>query len=270
MKTVVSTLSLLIFIFMSATLAQGAPDYEVYVLMSASWASGQHPRFSSLDNDDVKEKSQEESPITSAYIKGTGVEMVFSPGPREETVFQYMLKGSFDFIDQRTLLAKIGADVDKIESVVIDSTCFEITGGINAFPNATFVIQKKEYDAIPTTYSDANYNERIKQLNESGRYTARAFAEEIGATVVIKFDEARQRFYGFTLDAPDDGFVIEGGKGYIVNVPEGRVVTFTEAAWTNKPPVEAAPTLAQKDGAWAFVVSGRFAGEAEDSYRITV
>jgi steroid delta-isomerase-like uncharacterized protein len=109
-------------------------------------------------------------------------------------------------------------------------------------------------------------------------YTARSFAEEIGATVVIKLDEARQRFVGFTLDAPDDGFAIEGGVGYIVNVPEAKVAEFTGAAWTNEPPVEAAPILAQTDGAWAFVVSGRFAEEAKacpersrrDGLRVTV
>jgi D-alanyl-D-alanine carboxypeptidase len=89
-------------------------------------------------------------------------------------------------------------------------------------------------------------------------YNARSFAEMLNSTVVIKLDEASQRFVGFTLDAPDDGFAIEGGKGYIVNVPEGRVIPFTGAAWTNQPPAEASPSLAQSDGAWAFVVSGRF------------
>ena len=105
-------------------------------------------------------------------------------------------------------------------------------------------------------------------------YTARSFAEELSATVVIKLDEARQRFAGFTLDAPDDGFAIEGGKGYIVNVPESRVVAFTGAAWTNEPPV-AAPEVRdfsypmQTDGAWAFVVSGILEAEAKDGYFIT-
>jgi enterochelin esterase-like enzyme len=102
------------------------------------------------------------------------------------------------------------------------------------------------------------------------QYTARSFAEEIGATVVIKLDESRQRFYGFTLDAPSDGFAIEGGRGYIVNVPEGRVVGFTGAAWMNEPPVQAAPILTPSDGAWAFVVSGRFAEEARDGLSVTV
>jgi ribosomal 50S subunit-recycling heat shock protein len=98
-------------------------------------------------------------------------------------------------------------------------------------------------------------------------YTARSFAEELGATVVIKLDEGRQRFVGFTLDAPDDGFALEGGKGYIVNMPESKVFAFTGAAWTNQPPVEAAPTLVQTDGAWAFVVSGRLLDDSNDSLK---
>ena len=107
-------------------------------------------------------------------------------------------------------------------------------------------------------------------------YTARSFAEEIDATVIIQLDEARQRFMGFTLDAPDDGFAIEGGKGYIVNVPEGRVVAFTGAAWTNEPLVEAAPEVRdfgypmQTDGAWAFVVSGRILELESSAFAVTV
>jgi hypothetical protein len=84
--------------------------------------------------------------------------------------------------------------------------------------------------------------------------------------VVIKLDEVRQRLVGFTLDAPDDGFDIEGGKGYIVNVPEAKMVAFTGAAWTNQPPVEAAP-VAQTDGAWAFLVSGRLEDDSNDSLK---
>ena len=101
-------------------------------------------------------------------------------------------------------------------------------------------------------------------------YTARSFAEMLSATLVIKLDEARQRFVGFTLDAPDDGFAIEGGKGYIVNVPESAVVTFTGAAWTNQPPVEAAPSLVQNDGAWAFVVNGKLESDTKDGYFVTI
>jgi predicted DNA-binding protein (UPF0251 family) len=104
-------------------------------------------------------------------------------------------------------------------------------------------------------------------------YTARSLGEYISATTVIKLDEARQRFVGFTLDAPDDGFAIEGGKGYIVNVPEAKVVAFTGAAWTNQPPVEAAPSgrdtnlPLRTDGAWAFVVSGRLEDDSDDTLK---
>jgi steroid delta-isomerase-like uncharacterized protein len=99
-------------------------------------------------------------------------------------------------------------------------------------------------------------------------YTARTFAETLSATTVIKLDEKRQRFVGFTLDAPDDGFRIEGGKGYIVNVPKGGMAAFVGAAWT-QPPMPAAPTV-QTDGAWAFVVSGRIL-ECENSvFAVTV
>ncbi len=84
--------------------------------------------------------------------------------------------------------------------------------------------------------------------------TARSFAEMVRATVVITLDEKRQKFIGFTLNAPDDGFPIEGGKGYIVNTPEGGVVSFIGAAWINEPPVSEAPRIT--DSAWAFVVSG--------------
>jgi hypothetical protein len=92
----------------------------------------------------------------------------------------------------------------------------------------------------------------------------------LSATVVIKLDEARQRFVGFTLDAPDDGFAIDGGKGYIVNVPEAKQVAFVGAAWTNQPPVEAVPSLAQSDGAWAFVVSGRILECESSTFAVTV
>jgi len=86
-------------------------------------------------------------------------------------------------------------------------------------------------------------------------YTARSFAEEISATVVIKYDEAQGRFMGFAPGHPGDGFSIEGGKGYIVNVPAGGTVTFTGAAWTNEPAAEAAPP-SQNNNVWAFMVSG--------------
>ena len=44
---------------------------------------------------------------------------------------------------------------------------------------------------------------------------ARSLAEMVGATTVIKLDDVNQEFVGWTPDAPDNGFPIEGAKGYI-------------------------------------------------------
>ncbi len=109
--------------------------------------------------------------------------------------------------------------------------------------------------------------------------TARSFAEQLSSTVIIKYDETRRRFVGFTLDAPGDGFHIEGGKGYIVNLEEATDMAFVGAAWTNEPPDSAAPMADRhtrgSDNTWAFVVSGRIPGgatthENTDGYLVTV
>ena len=88
-------------------------------------------------------------------------------------------------------------------------------------------------------------------------YTASSFAEVVGATVVIRLDTAMQEFVGFTADQEGDGFAIEGGQGYIVNVPGGGMVTFEGTAWNNTMDDAAAAPGVQLPGAtWAFVVSG--------------
>ena len=88
-------------------------------------------------------------------------------------------------------------------------------------------------------------------------YTASSFAAAIGATVVIQLDTAMQQFVGFTADQEGDGFPIEGGQGYIVNVPGGGMVTFTGTAWGNTvEDAAAAPGVQLPSTTWAFVVSG--------------
>ena len=100
--------------------------------------------------------------------------------------------------------------------------------------------------------------------------TARSLAEMIDATTVIALDEMRQEFVGWTPDAPDDGFPVEGGKGYIVNLLQPQQVTFVGAAWTNQPQVAAAPGVTSNEGTWAFVVSGRLESERNlNGYLVT-
>ena len=105
--------------------------------------------------------------------------------------------------------------------------------------------------------------------------TAKNLVAMIGATTIIRLDAPNQRFIAWTPDAPDDGFPIEGGHGYIVNVPATRNFAFVGAPWTD--PTEAAaaapPAIFTETSreAWAFVVSGHLKGESTfDGYQVIV
>ncbi|RKU05556.1 hypothetical protein C6503_27105 [Candidatus Poribacteria bacterium] len=110
--------------------------------------------------------------------------------------------------------------------------------------------------------------------------TAKSLVAMTGATTIITLDTATQRFIAWTPSAPDDGFPIEGGKGYIVNVPETRNFAFVGAPWTNPTEAAAAPAitpLIKADSgvaqeAWAFVVSGHLAGKPafDGNYQVSV
>ena len=97
-----------------------------------------------------------------------------------------------------------------------------------------------------------------------------------GATTIIQMDAINQRFVAWTPGAPNDGFPIEGGKGYIVNVPQTRNFAFVGAPWADPMEEEAAaaaPTISTEmpQEAWAFVVSGHLEGKAAfDGYQVIV
>ncbi len=100
--------------------------------------------------------------------------------------------------------------------------------------------------------------------------TAKSLVAMAGATTILTLDTATQGFVAWTPDAPDDGFLIEGGEAYIVNVPETRNFAFVGAAWTNQTEVAAAPPAIATE-AWAFVVSGHLEGKPTfDGYKVIV
>ena len=90
-------------------------------------------------------------------------------------------------------------------------------------------------------------------------YTARSFMEKLGATVVIEYDPSVSSFVGFTANSSGDGFPIEGGKGYIINITKSKVVRFTGYAWENRP-TAAAPTPTQIPKIWALVFQAQLEG----------
>ena len=90
-------------------------------------------------------------------------------------------------------------------------------------------------------------------------YTARSFMEKLGATVVIEYDPSVSSFVGFTENSSGDGFPIEGGKGYIINITKSKVVRFTGYAWENSP-TAAAPTPPQIPKIWALILHAQLEG----------
>ena len=112
-------------------------------------------------------------------------------------------------------------------------------------------------------------------LAPSTPMNAKALVALTGATVAITLDAVNQRFVAWIPGAPDDGFPIEGGKGYIVNVPQARNFAFVGAPWTD-PTEEAAPAspaapMELPQEAWAFVVSGHLKGKPTfDDYKVIV
>ena len=108
---------------------------------------------------------------------------------------------------------------------------------------------------------------------------AKTLVAMTGATTIIGFDAVNQQFIAWTPDAPNDGFSIEGGHGYIVNVPKAREFAFVGAPWTDPMPKTtevsaAAPSalsVGNPEAAWAFVVSGHLEGlPAFDGYTVSV
>ena len=90
-------------------------------------------------------------------------------------------------------------------------------------------------------------------------HTAKTLGGMLGATTVIRFDTVKQTYFAYVVTDITDGFVIEGGKGYIVNISAAKTVTFTGIAWRNQA-ATAAPSLGIGTGAWAFVVNSDLRG----------
>ncbi|MBC8276303.1 MAG: T9SS type A sorting domain-containing protein, partial [Chloroflexi bacterium] len=88
-------------------------------------------------------------------------------------------------------------------------------------------------------------------------FTARSFAEKLGATLVIRYDTQGDEFIPFVPEAfGGDGFGIEGGQGYIVNLLESKEVAFTGSVWTQAPAKRLSTVSSNDNSTWAFVVCG--------------
>lgn len=126
-------------------------------------------------------------------------------------------------------------------------------------------LKVKEYQPLSsfTLSLDEGINIVSLPVQPQTPFTARSFAEKLGATMVISYDEKQGGFIPFVPEVfKEDGFPIEGGRGYIVNLLESKEVTFTGTVWSNAPSfVLASPS--KENSHWAFVVAGFVSTESD-------
>ena len=123
-----------------------------------------------------------------------------------------------------------------------------------------------------TLHLDNGLNIISPPLRPETPLTAQSFMEMVGSTVIIAADDGE--FVSHTAATPGDGFPIEGGRGYIVNTPEGGAVTFTGDPWDDSDSAQAAEVASAPSASgtlWAFVVDGILDREGfQGSYQISV
>ena len=136
---------------------------------------------------------------------------------------------------------------------------------------------KAEYDRFSNAYTvtlSKGLNMLSMPLAPPRPMTAKNLVAMTGATTIIALDAPNQRFIAWTPSAPTEGFPIEGGQGYIVNVPETRNFAFVGAPWTDQTEAAAAApatSTQMPQEAWAFVVDGHLKGKpAFDGYQVIV
>ena len=143
---------------------------------------------------------------------------------------------------------------------------------LDGTPEDVRLPSEEESDYTYTLHLDNGLNIISPPLRPETPLTARSFMEMVGSTVIIAADEGE--FISHTITTPGDGFPIEGGRGYIVNTPEGGAVTFTGEPWDDSDSMQAAESASAPPVSgtlWAFVVDGGLGREGfQESYQIAV
>ena len=163
--------------------------------------------------------------------------------------------------------APVGETEIKFESIALyDETGKEIPStGTNGKLNV------KEYQPLSsfTLSLDEGINIVSLPVQPQTPFTARSLAEKFSATMVINYDGKQGGFIAFVPEVfEEDGFPIEGGRGYIVNLLESKEVTFTGTVWSNAPS-SISDSPSKKDSHWAFVVCGEIYDESKIAQRYT-
>ena len=165
------------------------------------------------------------------------------PGTEQDALAEYL---AANFAETPFDLADIGPERDeRIQNL--------------AFRANSLVVPVADENALDIALS-TGLNMISLPLMPNKPHTARSFMEKIGGTTVIELDSATQRFVGFTAHSTGNGFPIEGGMGYIVNVTTPKTVSFSGSAWQNTTPAAAAPVQPSTPKTWAFVLRAQLEG----------
>ena len=167
-----------------------------------------------------------------------------APGTEQDALAEYL---AANFAETPFGMADVGPENDeRIQNL--------------AFRADSLVVPVAAENAYDITLS-AGLNMISLPLMPNEPYTARSFMEKTGATTVIEYNTTDGQFIGFTANSTGNGFPIDGGRGYIVNVTVPKVVSFTGSTWQNTTPTAAAaPTLASVRNTWAFVLRAQIEG----------
>ena len=172
-------------------------------------------------------------------------------------------------------------EIDKVEAVRLYWAPFfhraannlaTMVSTLDGTPEDVRLPSEEESDYTYTLHLDNGLNIISPPLRPETPLTARSFMEMVGSTVIIAAEDGD--FISHTDATPGDGFPIEGGRGYIVNTPQGGAVTFTGDPWDDSdstPVAEAASAPSVNGTLWAFVVDGVLGREGfQGSYQISV
>ncbi len=189
-----------------------------------------YPNFPNIDRVDLSAVMTEEQ---------LGGQAIFTaPGTEQDALAEYL---AVNFLTTSFAAADVGPESDeRIQNL--------------AYRADSLIVTPPSMSAFNMQLS-AGLNMISLPLMSDEPYTARSFMEKLGATVVIEYNPSISSFIGFTANSSGDGFLIEGGKGYIINVTDSKVVRFTGRAWENRTvAVAAAPTPAYAPEVWALVL----------------
>ncbi len=236
--------------------------------------------------------------IYHPYVRSAGGRFIFLDLPAAETFEYFFLRGINDvgvFVGRSKRIG--GVPVTSVGSLQHGLKALKVPGSVstegwNINQDGSVVghydspdgrrhgfIARLADEAVSTHFGN-NYTVTLSKglnmlsvpLAPPTPMNAKSLVAMTGATTIITLDAENQRFIAWTPGAPNDGFPIEGGQGYIVNVLEVRNFAFVGAPWTDPTEADAAAApSAISTEAWAFVVTGHLAGKTTfDGYQVIV